>query len=233
MKKLSFISVCATLLLMVYSCGGGHAQEAQNLSARIQVALAMTSKEAIDSTTVDLSSADITPIHRMWVGIPATLELGGLAPGSARNIVVTLYAGGVAIQKGETSFDLIAGELRNVPITLHALYGFLELDVPLGLQNPMGVKTGRVLLGCSHNPDTLALQGDLPNRFFRSGSLPLNADYCLVVDLYDSTGKAIYHGADTLHLDEQTPQVTLTLGSLVGSVSLQLTATMSPTLPAA
>lgn len=211
----------AMLTGVLNACGGGHSQTA-SVPARIQIALAQVSSETIDSTTVDLSGTGMTSIHKKWEGVPTSLELSGITPGTSRSIVVALYTAGRMVQKGDATFDVIAGESRSIAVTLHSLFGTLQMVVPLGLQNASGVDHGQLLLGCSASPDTLVLQGVLPNKYFRSNSLELGKDYCFVVDLYDSTGRALYHGSDTVHLDDQTPTITLTLGSLVGAISLQL-----------
>jgi hypothetical protein len=208
--------------------GGGHNSESSPIDALVQVTLAKETMESLDSLSLTVSATGMVSIHKKWSGFPGVADLGGIPPGSARRFLAKGYAGGKIVQQGEAVADLVAGETKLLNISLEALFGFVQMEVPLGMSNPLGVQTGLLLLTGNGQNDSLALSGTLPNKYFRSGPLPLNQKYRIEVQLFDSAGKLIYSGEDSAQVSASTPEIALVLRSLVAGVSLGLILKSNP-----
>ena len=229
-RKLYWLMSLALTMGMWTACGSRHGTDAATVGVSVQLALARATSETLDSLQVEVSGSGMATIAKRCNGAPGSLDLGAIPPGTARRILARGYAGGIAVQQGEVTVDLTAGESRTVALALQALFGYFEVKVPLGLGNPLGVSSGTLVLSGSGETDTLALAGTVPNRYFRSGALPLDRDYALAMELRNAAGEVLYRGTDTVHLSASMPEVALSLSSLVAGVSLAVTISARPEL---
>jgi hypothetical protein len=145
-----------------------------------------------------------------------------LFPHDHWKFVAKLYANGSLMQKGEVETKLSAGEIANVSIPMHAVVGFIYVEIPLGFGNPTGITSGSLRL--QSESDTfeypMAIEGS--TAVFTSDMLPLGVDYAFTLTLRDAAGNAIYSIEDSVHIDENTPVPELQINSLRAKISVSL-----------
>lgn len=133
-----------------------------------------------------------------------------------------LYANGALMQKGEVEMKLVAGSTVDVSIPMHALVGFVYVEVPLGFGNPAGIASGTLTLASSQATFTYPMETSGLNATFRSEMLALGLDYAVTLSLRDSSGVEIYSMEDTLHIDENTPVPEFSINSLRSKTKIAL-----------
>lgn len=221
------------LAFCLFACSPGKSSHssADGEGCRAELILARSTALALDSLKIEVSGPDMETTQKSFQGMPAILDLGALPPGEDRRFVVSGYAEGRVVQQGESVVDLVMGETRQIQISLRSLFGSFVLRVPLGLENPLGVSAGTLIYSGAGLRDTLALQGSLPIREFRSGALPMGKEYVLDMELVNASGTPLFRGKDTVWIDADSPWVTLELSSLVSMVRLSLTLAANAELP--
>ncbi|HSQ42962.1 MAG TPA: hypothetical protein VLM37_11845 [Fibrobacteraceae bacterium] len=225
--RIHWWNVCCVLPFWS-ACGGGHGETSLEMEAQIHLTIARATSQDLDSLVLSISAEDMDTLRKSWTKETSTLEIGSILPGSQRALVVEAFADGFAVQRGETVLDLVAGETRSVTLNLTAIYGYLTLTVPLGLANPLGVTDGILVLSSEEGIDTLNLEGTLPNRYFQSGGLELGQTYTISIVLLDSNGTQLYSGLDTVLVEVDSPELSVSLGSLVAELSVNLSLDTTP-----
>lgn len=138
------------------------------------------------------------------------------------NFQARLYANGSLMQTGEVSAKLEAGSSRDLSIQMHALAGFIYVEIPLGFGNPTGIASGKLALNNGTETFTYPMEMAGSTAVFRSAMLPLDTDYSFTLSLMDSSGVEIYRTEDNFHLDENTPVPNLQIKSLRAKISLAI-----------
>ncbi|MDR2593543.1 MAG: lamin tail domain-containing protein [Fibromonadaceae bacterium] len=218
----SFWSAMIGLLLVACSGGGsGGGGSGSDTEGTVKLFLGKVQVPMFDSISVDVSSADMASIHVSKKTLDENLKIEGIPPGETRKFEVKIYAdSGVLVQKGEAIADIKAGESITIPINLKALVGFLRLEVPLGFNNNTGVSSGKLYL------DDLEFDMKIENGkgVFTTGSLPLDKDFNMRIELKDDNGEILFTGSKNVSLSSISQTETMQSQSTRGSVILELSA---------
>lgn len=222
-KKASALAVAACALALCH-CGSDDRSdspvgtfEAQTAS----VALRLSHKEVplTDSLVVDCYGADT--LH-MKLGAKESGFNLDLFPHDHWKFTAKLYANGALMQKGEVETKLSAGEVANISIPMHAVVGFVYIEIPLGFGNPAGIASGTLRLESATDTFEYPMTIAGSTAVFTSDMLPLGADYAFSLTLRDVEGNAIYSIDDTVRIDENTPVPELQINSLRAKISVSL-----------
>ncbi|OWV00123.1 lamin tail domain-containing protein [Fibrobacter sp. UWR2] len=222
-KKAKALAVAMCALALCH-CGSDDRENspvgtADTKTASVALRLSHTAVPLTDSIVVDCYGADT--LH-MKLGAKETGFNLDLFPHDHWKFVAKLYANGSLMQKGEVETKLSAGEIANVSIPMHAVVGFIYVEIPLGFGNPTGITSG--LLRLQSESDTfeypMAIEGS--TAVFTSDMLPLGVDYAFTLTLRDAAGNAIYSIEDSVHIDENTPVPELQINSLRAKISVSL-----------
>lgn len=210
------------IALSLWNCSGessGNDPEVLMNSYKSNVALHLEQINVplLDSLVVDCYGADT--LHLTKNVSTETIQLD-LFPSEKWTFKAKLYANGALMQTGEVSTRVEAGETVDVSIQLHALSGFVYIQIPLGFGNPVGIAQGTMEI--SDGTKSYSYQAEIVdgNAIFKSQMLPLGAEYNLKLVLKDGEGKAIYQVEDKFLLDEKAPVPSLSLMALRGNVNL-------------
>ena len=213
------LSLCA---LTAIHCGGESSSEPGNSEisgdlSNVSLQISYRITPLIDSLVVDCHGADT--LH--YVADPASpyLEMD-LFPHEHWTFKAKLYANGELMQTGELSAALKAGETADLQIQMHAIKGFVYIEIPLGFGNPTGIASGELSLDDGKKKFTYPMEIAGSTAVLKSGMLPLNSDYALDLKLLDSSGAAIYQASDSIHLDEASPVPELKIHSLRAKLSI-------------
>jgi hypothetical protein len=212
--------VAITLFFMACSGLGGNWAREQD-EGTVKLYLGKLQVPLFDSISVLVSAADIDDIRISTKSIGDNIKVDGIPLGEDRKFEVTVYAdGGKAVQKGEATVNIIANRTATViPITLTALYGFLKIEIPLGLANSNDIHSGILSLGGG-----LKYQMQIENGkgIFNTGALPLDQTFNLRLELYGSNGKLLFFGEKQITLSSSLQTETIQLESNNGSAILEL-----------
>jgi len=216
----------AVIGLLVVACsgggsGGGGGSSGGDPEGTIKLFLGKVQVPMFDSISVDVSAADMASIHISKKTLDENLKIEGIPNGETRKFEVKIYAdSGVLVQKGEAIADIKAGENITIPIKLEALVGFLKLEVPLGFNNNTGVSSGKLYL------DDLEFDMKIENGkgVFNTGSLPLDKDFDMRIELKDENGETLFTGSKNVSLSSISQTETMPSQSTRGSVILELSA---------
>ena len=201
-KKAKALAVAMCALALCH-CGSDDRENspvgtADTKTASVALRLSHTAVPLTDSIVVDCYGADT--LH-MKLGAKETGFNQDLFPHDHWKFVAKLYANGSLMQKGEVETKLSAGEIANVSIPMHAVVGFIYVEIPLGFGNPTGITSGSLRL--QSESDTfeypMAIEGS--TAVFTSDMLPLGVDYAFTLTLRDAAGNAIYSIEDSVHID--------------------------------
>jgi hypothetical protein len=173
----------------------------------------------MDSVVVDCIGAD--SLHLKSSAKEAHFDLD-LFPHDHWKFKAKLYANGALMQMGEIEMKLEAGNTVDVSIPMHALVGFVYLEIPLGFGNPAGIASGTLALASAQDTFTYPMEIAGTNAVFVSGMLPLGLDYAVTLSLRDSSGIDIYSLQDTIRLNENTPVPELQISSLRTKTKISL-----------
>lgn len=221
---LGALVLCSTFIACSKSDNSSAAPEVNKGS--LQVALKYAESVRFDSLVVHGEGADT--VHYKLKADETALDLE-LFP-SLWKFYGKLYAGGVLMQKGEAEVEIQSGEHSYLQLSLLALFGFVDVKIPLGLGNPAGVASGELVLTGIDSVYRYKLQIEEPYGYFSSGALPLNAWYAVSLELLDKNGDLIYRADDSLYLDQENASVNWALSSLKGSLSLSISTQKFDTL---
>jgi hypothetical protein len=173
----------------------------------------------MDSIVVECIGAD--SLHLTAGAKDARFDLD-LFPHDHWKFRARLYANGALMQKGEVEMKLEAGTTVDISIPMHALVGFVYVEIPLGFGNPAGVASGTLTLASAQGTFTYPMETDGPNATFRSEMIPLGYDYAVTLSLMDSAGVAMYSISDTIRIDENSPVPELAINSLRAKTKIAL-----------
>lgn len=220
MYNILFIIITA---LFLASCGSDSENSGSNTgkNSKTSVSLFLGKMEMplFDSISVHISALDMESIHITEVFSKENLKIEGISEGANRKFEVKIYAdGGKLIQEGEATADIKAGEITTIPIVLNVLFGFLKLEVPLGIVNNTGVNSGKLYL------DSFEFDMKIENGkgIFNTGALPANQNFKLRIELENSSGDILFTGSDTFMLSSLLQTKTIQLKSTKGSAVLEL-----------
>lgn len=189
-------------------------------SGNLQVSLNYTSTNHLDSLV--LTGIGTDTIHYRLGASDKALELE-LYP-SVWTFDAKLYAGGILMQHGEGETEIKSGEHSYLQIALKALYGFIDVEIPLGLGNPSGIAGGTLTLKSDDSTYTYNIKIREPFAYFESDALPLDRWYEVSLDLFDAKGGIVYNSTDSLYLDPENASVNWSLTSLKGTLSVSIVA---------
>ncbi|MBQ7079515.1 MAG: lamin tail domain-containing protein [Fibrobacter sp.] len=133
-----------------------------------------------------------------------------------------LYANGTLMQEGEITTALEAGATINLKIPMHALVGFVYVEIPIGFGNPAGIKKGEMKLTSKDESYTYPMVFNSDNVSFKSGDLKLNREYHITLTMQDESGKSIFSLEDDFSLDENSPIPNFQIASLRSKIALAI-----------
>lgn len=188
--------------------------------SKVSVELAYTATPRLDSIVLDCVGADT--LHVVHSSKDSSFDLD-LFPSDHWTLSAKLYANGGLMQEGEISTKIEAGSAVNVTIPMHALVGFVYVEIPLGFGNPAGISSGSLILTDEDSSRTYKMSIDGLNAVFASGMLPLDKSYNIKLTLKNKEGETIYSLEDSIFLDEATPVPDLVMKSLRAKVQLDVT----------
>ncbi len=207
-----------------WNCGSNSPEDTPTGSLEAKtasVALRLTHADVplMDSIVVECIGAD--SLHLTAGAKDARFDLD-LFPHEHWKFRARLYANGALMQKGEVEMKLEAGTTVDISIPMHALVGFVYVEIPLGFGNPAGVASGTLTLASTQGTFTYPMETDGQNATFRSEMIPLGYDYAVTLSLMDSAGVAIYSISDTIRIDENSPVPELAINSLRAKTKIAL-----------
>jgi hypothetical protein len=189
--------------------------------SKVSVELAYTATPRLDSIVLDCIGADT--LHIVQDSKDSSFELD-LFPHDRWVLSAKLYANGGLMQEGEIVTKIEAGSSVDVTIPLHAIVGFVYVEIPLGFGNPSGVASGTLTLATDDTSYSYKMTMDGVNAVFSSGMLPLGKTYELSLLLKDNAGKTIYSLQDSFLLTEDSPVPDFAVKSIRSKVQLAVSA---------
>lgn len=215
------MAACATLF---WNCSTNTAEEAptallDDKTANVALHFVHIDVPLMDSIVVDCIGAD--SIHLKAGAKDARFDLD-LFPHDHWKFKAELYANGEMMQKGEIEMKLEAGNTVDVSIPMHAVVGFVYLEIPLGFGNTAGIASGTLTLSSAQDSFSYPMSIEGVNAIFKSGMIPLGLDYAIKLTLCDSSGMAIYSMQDTIRIDESMPVPELQINSLRAKTKIKL-----------
>jgi len=214
----------AACAMPLWNCGSNSSESAPTGSLETRtanVALRFTHADVplMDSIVVDCIGAD--SLHLKASAKEAHFDLD-LFPHDHWKFKASLYANGELMQKGEIETKLEAGSTVDINIPMHALVGFVYIDIPLGFGNPAGIASGELSLVSENDTLSFPMETEGNSAVFASGMLPLGFDYAIALSLRDSSGTDIYSMQDTIRIDEDSPVPELQINSLRAKTKISL-----------
>ncbi|MCQ2092802.1 MAG: lamin tail domain-containing protein [Fibrobacter sp.] len=213
---------CATAF---WNCGNDSAQSNNNVvdgnTASVALKLEYANTPLLDSLVLDCFGADT--LHLVHAADDADFGLE-LFPNDHWNFKAKIYANGNLMQVGELETKLEAGTTVSLNIQMHAIVGFVYIDIPLGLHNDAGIKSGVMKLTTNDEEYTIPMEFTANSGIFKSGSLKLGKTYGISIVLMDEAGQKIYELTDSFDLSEDSPIPNLKLKSLRSQVALAIQA---------
>lgn len=212
----AFLGVFAGL----QACGKDHSTSGGEVIARstLQLALKYSATNRFDSLVVHGEGADT--VHYRLDVTENSLNME-LYP-ALWKFTAKLYAGGKLMQKGEAEIEIESGETAYLQMQLQALFGFVDVKIPLGLGNPAGIARGVLTLTSKDSVFKYNLVINEPFAYFESEALPLETWYTVTMELYNAQGEVVYKANDTLFLSRENATVNWSLSSLKGSLSMEI-----------
>ena len=205
----------------ILACSHVSGDREQPESSGINLFLGKLQVPLFDSISVQVSAEDMASIHISKALLGESIKIEGIPKGENRKFEVKIYAdSGVLVQKGEAIADIKEGESITIPIKLEALVGFLRLEVPLGFTNNTGVSSGKLFL------DGLEFNMKIENGkgVFTTGSLPLDKEFSMRIELKDDNGEILFTGSKNISLTSISQTETMQTQPNRGSVILELSA---------
>jgi len=211
----------AFIALLVVACSGGSSGGGgEEADGTVKLVLGKLQIPMFDSISVDVSAGDMASIHISKKSLEDNFIIEDIPEGENRKFSVKIYAdSGKLVQKGEAIADIKADEIITVPISMTALFGFLRLEVSLGITNSTGVSSGKLTL---ENME-YDMQFENGKGIFNTGALPLNDRLVLDIVLYDSNGDSLFTGKKEIRLSSISQTETIKLQSHQGSANVEVT----------
>jgi hypothetical protein len=212
----------ALTMFFALSCSsGGGKSDGNEENASVSLFLGKLQVPSFDSISVRVSAANMESIRVSVNSIKDNIKIDGIPIGESRKFEVTIYADyGKAVQKGEAVADIYANQTITIPISLTALYGFIKIEVPLGIANNTGINSGKLIIGNLE----FSMQIENGKGIFNTTALPLNQLLMLRIDLKNINGETIFIGQKEITLSAILQTETMQLQSTRGSVVLELNA---------
>jgi len=181
----------------------------------------------LDSITIDCFGADTTHLVSTSIDNIFSMDLLPFNPWVFR---ARVYAnGGLLTQEGETEATVNAGDQLDLLIQLRALIGFIYLEIPLGLGNPLGIESGTLKIISNQVDTTYTFELDDKEATLGTKALALGETYFIKINLFNAFKDTVYAFSDSILINADNSFPTIILESLRGeiSVSIQMQ-TMSP-----
>ena len=222
-KKTACAMALGFCALSAWNCGEAenkdNALTVTGETARVALHLEHHGTPLLDSLVLDCEGADT--LHLVQDGSEAEFRLD-LFPHERWKFSAKLYANGELMQIGEIEAKLEAGENANLAIPMHAVAGFVYVEIPLGFGNPAGIASGTLTLSSGADVFEYPMAVEGSTAIFKSGVLPLGRDYGIRIELSNSDGIAIFSLSDTFRLDESSPVPELKINSLRARIALAI-----------
>lgn len=188
-------------------------------AAKVALKLNYGETPLVDSLVLDCYGADTLHLVHSANDVNFNMDL---FPSDHWNFRAKIYANGALMQVGELETKLSAGTVVNLNIQMHAIVGFVYVEIPLGLSNSAGIKSGKMTLTSDKDSYVIPMTQTATAGIFKSEMLNLGANYDIEIALFDSDGKEIYKLQDKFMLTEDSPVPNLTLNSLRSQVALAI-----------
>lgn len=194
-------------------------------SARLHLNIAKSQVPLSDSLVIDLVGPDT--FHVVLPGDSAKFDKT-LDPGDW-NFYAKFYANGILVQRGEASAKLAADDDKTVSIEMKAVAGFLSVQIPLGLGNPLDIARGTLLVDGDKDYD---FQIGEQTATAATGLLELGKTYTVHVYLYSKSGEILFQTSSEVTIDGENFAVDWKLSSLRADVSFEIVVDSLRTLSA-
>ena len=215
----SLWAIVITLFVAACSSGLNWNTEQEDGAVKLVLGKLQVPLSLFDSVSVHVSAADMKDLHISANFVNDNVKIEGIPLGEARKFVVKVYAdGGKEVLSGNATVDIVANQTATIPISLTAFFGFLRVEIPLGLANNGKIHSGTLLLGA------LTFQMDFEDGkgIFNTGALPLNQTFNLSLKLMDSDGEVLFFGKEHIELTSISQTKIMQLQSNTGSAVLEL-----------
>jgi len=210
--------------IVFWNCGSDSSKNnfsaADNRMAGVSLKMEYNATPLIDSLVLDCYGADTLHLTHQADAPNFSMEL---FPCENWIFKARLYANGTLMQMGELEMNLEAGSRVNLNIQMHAIVGFVYIEIPLGLSNAAGITRGFMTLTSDKDCYEIPMVQTVQGGYFKSGALNLGANYDIEITLFDKNDKVIYTLADKFLLTESSPVPNLTLQALRSQVNLTIT----------
>lgn len=233
-KNTIFYSLFLILFLFILiSCGDsskkGNAPNENSEKSPVALSLSAVQIPSFDSLVI--SGYGIDTFHISKKESVSLIELE-LAPYKNWVLHGKLYAlNGTLVQEGYVEFEVLSGKSHGVILILRALVGYLHFEIPLGLNNPLGITSGNLRIRGENIDTTLTLERSEAYAYFTSGILALNKTYSVEMKLYNKEGELLYSLEENFLLDSENPVPQWELISLYGHVALTVSADLIEAYP--
>lgn len=216
MKKISIALIFGLGLVACSQNGSEQGMEGNFEKTSLQIAMRYTETSHFDSLVLHGEGADTIHLHINEADKSLELELFP----ALWKFYAKLYADGLMVQKGESEIELKSGEVNYLQIPLQALFGFIDITLPLGLNNPSNIQGGRLELKTKDTTYVYSMKIEEPYGLFSTDALPLEKTYYALLQLFDENGESIFEAKDSLYLDSENSFQEWQLESLKGSLSI-------------
>lgn len=227
-KTRGFFGTAVTFLCAasIWNCSsdttGEHSSAALNAgSSNVALKLEYNTPPLLDSLVLDCYGADT--LHLVHAANDGNFSLE-LFPSDHWNFKAKIYANGALMQVGELETKLEAGTTVNLNIQMHPIVGFVYVEIPLGLGNAAGIKSGTMTLTSGEKRYELPMVLETNKGYFKSEMLKLGETYDVSISLLDADGNEIYALSDKFLLSEDSPNPNFSLNSLRAQLSLAIQA---------
>ncbi|WP_298771318.1 lamin tail domain-containing protein [uncultured Fibrobacter sp.] len=209
--------------LALWNCSSNESNDNDGISANakanssVALKLEYGSTPLLDSIVLDCYGTDT--LHYVHSTEDALFSMD-LFPSDNWKFSAKIYANGNLMQQGDVETRLTAGSTTALSIQMHPIVGFVYIEIPIGLQNDAGIKSGKMILTSDEETREIDMVKETGSGIFNSGMLKLGTTYDISISLKDDSGKEIYSLTDTITLTEESPVPKLELKSLRSQVSL-------------
>ena len=213
MKKLFLILAAAMLLSACSDDGDSNSSGSSGAAGSLQVVMKL-STDVGDSLVLrgTLSGSETDSVHESFSSNTTTASFEQLAAGTW-NFEALLYDEGEVVQEGEGTVEIVDGEDASLAISLSALYGYVKVEVYLGLGNQIGVASGTIeFVDSTGESVSYELEVGDPYAYFNCGPLALGT-YSVTITLYTSDGTAYLTYSTTITLSADNSAISWSLTS--------------------
>lgn len=208
------------ILLGFFESCGQHDSGVRTTS--IELTLQSSRLETYDSTRILVYAPDLDTMQFPWSGTQVQGMIAGIPAGMDRTVQVSVWKSGKLVLLGESTTDLVAGGATNLSILMRALWGSVEVKIPVGIHYSSGIRTGSLILKGEGYLDTLDLTGAAPEMIFQSPWIQLDKEYQFHMSLWNANGDLLFTSSDTIYLSADSPYFELSMKSMLANVSMDL-----------